>query len=300
MTQGALHTHLNRVQTFLAIAELGSFTKAASHLNLSRAMVSLHIKALEAALSTSLLLRNSRAVTLTEAGQSFYNEFKTIVADIDTAFDRVLHRTNRVSGTLRISSTSEYGERFILPLIPLFAERYPDIRLCYDFNSSLNDLLADRLDLVVRLGNLADSAFKSRKLADYEIVLVATEGFLLRYPVKTPQDLNAVPWIANSNLLAPTQWVLRDGVGEAVEINGSRHFQSNSSTAIRSMTLSSLGVSVLPAWMVEDDRDRGHLVRVLPEYSLPSQPISLVFADTPHLPPKSRVFIDFLLAHLGS
>jgi DNA-binding transcriptional LysR family regulator len=175
----------------------------------------------------------------------------------------------------------------------------PDIRLCYDFNSSLNDLLADRLDLVVRLGNLADSSFKSRKLADYEIVLVATEKFLVRYPVKTPQDLNIVPWIANSNLPAPTQWVLRGGVGETVEISGTPHFQSNSSTAIRSMTLSSLGVSVLPAWMVEDDMACGHLVRVLPEYSLPSQPISLVFADTPHLPHKSRVFIDFLLAHSG-
>ncbi len=299
MIQGALHTHLNRVQTFLAIVELGSFTKAANHLNLSRAMVSLHIKALEAALSTTLLLRNSRTVALTEAGQSFYNEFKAIVADIDTAFDRVMHGTNRVSGTLRISSTSEYGERFILPLIPLFAERYPDIRLCYDFNSSLNDLLAERLDLVIRLGNLADSAFKSRKLADYEIVLVATEGFLARYPVKTPLDLSAAPWIANSNLLTPTQWVLRDGVGEAAEINGARHFQSNSSTAIRAMTLSSMGVSVLPAWMIEADIVSGRLVRVLPGYSLPLQPISLVFPDTPHLPHKSRVFIDFLLAHLG-
>jgi DNA-binding transcriptional LysR family regulator len=88
-------------------------------------------------------------------------------------------------------------------------------------------------------------------------------------------------------------------VGEGVEVNGTRQFQSNSSTAIRSMTLSSLGVSVLPAWMVEDDMACGHLVRVLPEYSLPSQPISLVFPDMPHLPQKSRVFIDFLVAHLG-
>ncbi|QXI20059.1 LysR family transcriptional regulator [Pseudomonas hamedanensis] len=294
-----MHTHLNRVQTFLAIVELGSFTKAASHLNLSRAMVSLHIKALEAALSTTLLMRNSRVVSLTEAGQSFYNEFKIIVADIDTAFDRVMHGASRVSGTLRISSTSEYGERFILPLIPLFTERYPDIRLCYDFNSSLNDLLGERLDLVIRLGSLADSSFKSRKLADYEIVLVATEKFLARHPLREPQDLNALPWIANSNLQAPAQWVLRDGLGEGIEVNGSRHFESNSSTAIRSMTLSSLGVSVLPVWMVESDIASGRLLRVLPEYSLPSQPISLVFPDTPHLPRKSRVFIDFLMAHLG-
>ncbi|MBV4485320.1 LysR family transcriptional regulator [Pseudomonas sp. SWRI153] len=294
-----MHMHLNRVQTFLAIAELGSFTKAANHLNISRAMVSLHIKALEAALSTTLLMRNSRAVALTESGHSFYAEFKAIVTDIDAAFDRVLHGSNRVSGTLRISSTREYGEQFILPLIPLFTELYPDIRLCYDFDSSLNDLLAERLDLVIRLGNLADSAFRSRKLGDYEIVLVATEAFLARCPVREPKDLNVLPWIANSNLPAPAQWVLRDRAGQGIEVSGSRHFESNSSTAIRSMTLSSLGVSVLPAWMVEDDIATGRLLRVLPDYSLPSQPISLVFPDTPHLPHKSRAFIDFLLLHVA-
>jgi DNA-binding transcriptional LysR family regulator len=182
----------------------------------------------------------------------------------------------------------------------LFSERYPEIRLCYNFNSSLNDLVAEKLDLVIRLGNLADSAFKSRKLADYEIVLVATETFLARYPVHEPQDLSAVPWIANSNLQGPTQWVFRDGEGLNVEIGGTSHFESNSSTAIRSMTLSSLGVSVLPAWVVEEDVADGRLVRLLPAYSLPSQSINVVFPNTAHLPHKSRAFIDFLLLHLAS
>jgi DNA-binding transcriptional LysR family regulator len=184
-------------------------------------------------------------------------------------------------------------------LIPLFSERYPEIRLCYNFNSSLNDLVAEKLDLVIRLGNLADSAFKSRKLADYEIVLVATEQFLARHPVREPQDLNSVQWIANSNLQAPTQWTLRYGQGQGVEVGGTSHFESNSSTAIRSMTLSSLGVSVLPAWVVADDIAAGRLVRLLPEYSLPSQSINVVFPNTPHLPHKSRAFIDFLLLHLA-
>ncbi|MBC3272321.1 MULTISPECIES: LysR family transcriptional regulator [unclassified Pseudomonas] len=294
-----MHSHLNRVQTFLAVVDFGSYTKAANYLSISKAMASLHVKALEEVLSATLLIRNTRNISLTEIGQEFYEEFKGIIADIDNAFDNVLKGNNRVSGKLRISSTSEYGEKFILPLIPLFTEHYPDIRLCYNFNSSLNDLVAEKLDLVVRLGNLADSAFKSRKLADYEIVLVATEGFLARHAVRQPQDLNGVPWIANSNLQAPTQWRLRDGLGGEIEVNGTSHFESNSSTAIRSMTLSSLGVSVLPAWVVEDDIASGRLVRLLPGYSLPSQSINVVFPNTPHLPHKSRVFIDFLLVHLG-
>ena len=295
-----MHSHLNRVQTFLVVVDFGSFTKAANYLGISKAMASLHVKALEEVLSATLLIRNTRTISLTEIGQDFYEEFKRIVADIDNAFDHVLEGNNRVSGKLRISSTSEYGEKFILPLISLFSEHYPEIRLCYNFNSSLNDLVAEKLDLVIRLGNLADSAFKSRKLADYEIVLVATETFLARYPVREPQDLSAVPWIANSNLQGPTQWVLRDGEGLNVEIGGTSHFESNSSTAIRSMTLSSLGVSVLPAWVVEEDIADGRLVRLLPAYSLPSQSINVVFPNTPHLPHKSRAFIDFLLLHLAS
>ncbi|MGU3348146.1 LysR family transcriptional regulator [Pseudomonas monsensis] len=296
-----MHSHLNRVQTFLAVVDFGSYTKAANYLSISKAMASLHVKALEEVLSATLLIRNTRNISLTEIGQEFYEEFKGIVADIDNAFDNVLKGNNRVSGKLRISSTSEYGEKYILPLIPLFSERYPEIRLCYNFNSSLNDLVAEKLDLVIRLGNLADSAFKSRKLADYEIVLVATEAFLARHPVNEPQDLNNVSWIANSNLQTPTQWTLRDsqGQGQGVEVSGTSHFESNSSTAIRSMTLSSLGVSVLPAWVVADDIASGRLRRLLPSYSLPSQSINVVFPNSPHLPHKSRAFIDFLLLHLA-
>ncbi len=299
MNSTAMHSHLNRVQTFLAVVDFGSYTKAANYLSISKAMASLHVKALEEVLSATLLIRNTRNISLTEIGQDFYEEFKGIIADIDNAFDNVLKGNNRVSGKLRISSTSEYGEKFILPLIPLFSERYPEIRLCYNFNSSLNDLVAEKLDLVVRLGNLADSAFKSRKLADYQIVLVATPAFVERHPVAHPQDLNGVPWIANNNLQAPTQWVLRDDRGSTVEVNGTSHFESNSSTAIRSMTLSSLGVSVLPGWVVEDDIASRRLVRLLPAYTLPSQSINVVFPNTAHLPHKSRAFIDFLLLHLA-
>lgn len=294
-----MHTHLNRVQTFLAVVDFGSYTKAANYLNISKAMASLHVKALEDVLSATLLIRNTRNISLTEIGQDFYEAFKGIVADIDSAFDNVLKGHNRVTGKLRFSSTIEYGEAYILPLIPQFIERYPEIKLCYDFNSSLNDLVAEKLDLVIRLGNLADSAFKSRKLADYEIVLVATQTFLARHPVQTPQDLNSVPWIANSNLQAPTQWTLHDPQSGAVEINGINQFESNSSTAIRSMTLSSLGVSVLPAWVVKDDIASERLIRLLPDYSLPSQSVNVVFPNSPHLPHKTRAFIDFLLLHLA-
>lgn len=297
-TSTAIHTQLHRVQTFLAVVELGSYTKAADYLNISKAMASLHVKALEEALSITLLVRSTRSVALTESGQQFYDEFKQIFGHIEAAFDNAQHGSRRLRGQLRISTTAEFGERYVLPLIPQFVQRYPGIAISHDANSSLSDLVAEKLDLVVRLGSLADSGLKSRKLADYEIWLVASPQLTGLQAVQQPQDLADLPWIANSNLDSPTHWVLESAQGQQTEVQGRTAHQSNSSSAIRALALTGLGVAVLPDWLVQDDVRSGQLQRVLPEYALPNQPIHLVFPGSRHLPRKTRVFIDFLAEHL--
>lgn len=294
----AIHTQLHRVQTLLAVVELGSYTKAADYLNISKAMASLHVKALEEALSITLLVRSTRSVALTESGQQFYDEFKQIFGHIEAAFDNAQHGSRRLRGQLRISTTAEFGERYVLPLIPQFVQRYPGIAISHDANSSLSDLVAEKLDLVVRLGSLADSSLKSRKLADYEIWLVASPRLTGLQAVQQPQDLADLPWIANSNLDSPTHWVLASAQGQQTEVQGRAAHQSNSSSAIRALALAGLGVAVLPDWLVQDDVRSGQLQRVLPEYALPNQPIHLVFPGSRHLPRKTRVFIDFLAEYL--
>ena len=295
----AIHTQLHRVQTFLAVVELGTFTKAADLLNISKAMASLHVKALEEAFSVTLLVRSTRSVALTESGQQFYDEFKQIFAHIEAAFDNAQHGSKRLRGQLRISTTAEFGERYVLPLIPQFVRHYPGISISHDANSSLSDLLAEKLDLVVRLGSLADSNLKSRKLADYEIWLVASPQLAGLSAIQQPQDLADLPWIANSNLDSPTHWMLENTEGQQVEIQGHAAHQSNSSSAIRVLAMAGLGVAVLPDWLVRDDVHSGRLQRVLPSYALPSQAVHLVFPNSRHLPRKTRVFIDFLAEHLA-
>lgn len=293
------HGQLHRVQTFLAVVDFGSYTRAAQYLGISKAMASLHVKALEHALASTLLVRTTRQVTLTETGEDLYHEFKGIVANIDTAFDNVLHGRNRVSGKLRISSTAEYAETFVLPILPLFTARYPEVRLSYHFNSSLNDLVAEKLDLVIRLGHLADSGFKGRKLADYAIALVASPALLQGRELQRIEDLSALPWIGNSNLAGPPGWTFSHPRRGEVEVKVSPGHESNSATAIRALALAGLGLAVLPEWMVLDDLGSGRLVRVLPQYGLAPQPVHVLFPNSAHLPRKSRVFIDFLAEHLG-
>lgn len=108
-TSPALHTLLHRAQTFLAVVDFGSYTRAADFLGISKAMASLHVKSLEEALSVALLVRNTRSIALTETGREFYDEFKGIVRDVGSAFDNAMHSGNRIAGRLRISTTSEYG-----------------------------------------------------------------------------------------------------------------------------------------------------------------------------------------------
>ncbi len=293
------HGQLHRVQTFLAVVDFGSYTRAAQYLGISKAMASLHIKALEQALASTLLIRTTRHIALTESGQDLYDEFKGIVANIDTAFDNVLHGRNRVSGKLRISSTAEYAETFVLPILPLFTARYPEVRLSYHFNSSLNDLVAEKLDLVIRLGHLADSGFKGRKLADYGIALVASPDLLKGVELAQAEDLCRLPWIGNSNLAGPASWTFNHPRRGEVEVRVNPGHESNSATAIRALALAGLGLAVLPEWLVLDDLANGRLVRVLPPYSLAPQPVHVLFPNSAHLPRKSRVFIDFLAEHLG-
>ncbi|WP_207816239.1 LysR family transcriptional regulator [Pseudomonas sp. BNK-6] len=293
------HGQLHRVQTFLAVVDFGSYTRAAQYLGISKAMASLHIKALEQALASTLLIRTTRHIALTESGQDLYDEFKGIVANIDTAFDNVLHGRNRVSGKLRISSTAEYAETFVLPILPLFTARYPEVRLSYHFNSSLNDLVAEKLDLVIRLGHLADSGFKGRKLGDYGIALVASPDLLQGQELAQAEDLCRLPWIGNSNLAGPPCWTFNHPRRGEVEVRVNPGHESNSATAIRALALAGLGLAVLPEWLVLDDLANGRLVRVLPPYSLAPQPVHVLFPNSAHLPRKSRVFIDFLAEHLG-
>ncbi|MBS9425206.1 LysR family transcriptional regulator [Photorhabdus caribbeanensis] len=293
-----MQNHLNRIQTFLSVVDCGSFTRAAESLFISKAMASIHVKSLEEELDVPLLLRNTRGIALTEAGKNFYNDFKEIFNNIQNAFDNVAERHHSLAGALRITATPEFGEKFLLPLIGEFCKIYPQLEISYFAGSSLNDLIAERLDLAIRLGTLRDSTLKSRRLTSYAIQLVASPGWLEQHQLKEPSELNNVDWIANNNLQAPTQWDLGHPTLPTISIRGKARYTSNSSEAIRSMALSKLGVAVLPEWMVRDDLMRGDLVQLFPNYQLPEQAVTIIFPNNARMQRKSRIFIDYLLENL--
>lgn len=293
-----MFNHLNRIQTFISVVDCGSFTKAAERLFISKAMASIHVKSLEEALNVSLLIRNTHGISLTEAGEVLYNDFREIFVNIQTSLENISDSHRSLSGTLSITSTTEFGEYFLLPMISQFCQHHPGLNINYFADSSLNDLVTERLDLAIRLGTLRDSSLKSRKLTSYSIMLVASASWLENNPLAFPEELNVAPWIANSNLQMPTQWLLTKENGQSFEIRAAAKYYSNSSTAIKAMVRSGLGVAILPEWLVRNEIASGELIHLFPEYMLPVQDITIVYAGDHRIRLKCRTFIDYLIQHL--
>lgn len=295
-----MQRNLKQIMSFLQVVDSGSFTKAADILGMSRSMISIDIKQLETQLNVSLLTRNTRNIALTEVGKYFYDDFKRIQLQIEEAFERSQNLGTSVTGLLRFSSTNEFGQRFILPLLPEFCRLYPKLRVQYSFNSSLDDLVTEKLDMAIRLGNLKNSSLKTRKVGEYPIYLVATPQFVDTYPIENVADLADVPWITHSLLnWQDTQYLLQNSKGEKIPLPAIKsQYDSNSAAVIHQMVLASLGVAICPAWLVNDDIKQKRLIRLLPEFKLPTQNIQLLYPNTVALPAKTRAFIDFLVSHL--
>ncbi|MBP6562901.1 MAG: LysR family transcriptional regulator [Neisseriaceae bacterium] len=296
-----MQSQMKQIHTFLQVVESGSFTRAAEHLNISRAMASIDVKSLEQKLGVSLLVRSTRSIALTEAGQSFYQDFKAIQGQMAQALERVQQDHHAISGTLRLTSTHEFGRQFILPLIGDFCHQYPALDIHYDFDTALSDLITEQLDVAIRLGTLKDSSFKSRPLGQYDIVAVASPDFLDQYPIHSPEQLNHVPWVSQSSLHAHGSWRFNHPSQASIVVTPPySRYMANTTSAVHAMALSALGVTICPYWQVADDLTQGRLIHLCPEYQLPQQSIQLLFPNQAYLPQKTRVFIDFLLAHVNT
>lgn len=292
-----MHDQLDKIHTFFSVVESGSFTRAADNLGLSKAIVSLHIKTLEQVLGVSLLARNTRNLALTESGSQLYQDFKGIFSDIDLAVSRITDDSQPLSGELRITSTWEYGQQFLMAPVARFCQRHPGLKLSYNVGASLDDLVSNKLDVAIRLGTLRDSSLKSRKLGEYRIMLVASPLLMARYPLQRLSQVATLPWIHNSNLTSPGRWLFHCGQ-DRCEVKSEGRYSANSAQIMRQMALAGMGVAVLPEWLVADDLVNGELQILFNDWQLPVQPVSAVFATRAALPRKIRMFIDYLYAEL--
>lgn len=286
---------LHRVATFVAVADTGSFTKAAQLLALSKARVSFNVRRLEADLGVSLLARNTRHTVLTDVGATFLREARQLLELAQRASASVQQSHAGLGGRLRITSTPAFAQRAVLPLMADMAEAHPDLSIEHVASSQLSDLVAERFDVAIRLGQLADSDFKAARIGDYALQVVASPAYLQRHPIASPHALVHAHWLAHTQLRdAPWRFFKPGLLPRHARFEYPPRLQADSAEALMAIAVRGLGVTLLPAWLVGEAIAMGELDAVVDPAHLLRQPIHALYRNSMYVPAAIRVFIDQL------
>lgn len=286
--------NLNRLAVFVALVRAGSFTAAADQLGMTKAMVSQHLAKLEQELGVSLVIRSTRRMSLTEAGAGFHADCVRILAEAQAAIERVSDDLDTPRGTLRLTSSYDYGATVVAPALASFIRKHPGVQADLVLSDHVSDLIAERFDLAIRGGWLRDSNLRATRLAGFRQLVVATPAYLAQHATpRRPEDLAQHRWIALSALSSPLRWTFTSARGQRRVVRMQGVAQASSASAVRALVLASAGVAVLPDYLVEPDIRAGRLVVLLAQHRLPEGGIHAVYPGA-RPPAKVRAFIDHL------
>lgn len=295
---------LDRLGIFVAIVDAGSLTAAAAVLGQSKAVVSFNLKQLEAELGVSLLTRSTRSLALTDVGRRFYEDCQRVLSEVHGAIETARQGQQGLRGTLRLTTTVEYGSRTVIPALIAFAAAHPQLQIQHSSSSSHEDLISGRYDLAIRMGSLNDSSYRAALIEPYAIWPVASPAYLASLPAKgiaSLDELQRARWLAHSRLSTPLRWDVQTQDGPAAfAVQDDAAIHSDSASALLGFALGGCGVALLPQWLVEGEVRAGRLRRLLPDVVFPQQGVYAVYPNTQHIAEKVRAFIDFLRAFVGA
>jgi DNA-binding transcriptional LysR family regulator len=291
----------NDLLIFAAVAELGSFSRAAEKMGLPKSTVSRRLSGLEQRLGERLLLRTTRRQTITEFGLQLLEHARQVVLEVDAVAALSERRQATPSGRLRVSMPSDIANLLLADSIAAFVAMHPGIALDIDLSPRRVDLLGEGFDLAVRMGDLPDDGLlAARRLTDLSTGLYASPGYLAEHgQPQAPQDLlqhSAVRLPGGHG--APGVWVLRHGDAQWEGAPPGR-VTANSPELLIRLARAGVGIAAVPDTFAGPDVRQGFLQRVLPDWCLPSQTASAVFPGRKLMPAKTRAFIDMLQSALG-
>ena len=287
--------NLNHIAAFVQAAERRSFVAAARALGISASAVGKSVAKLEAQLGTQLLVRTTRRVSLSHEGELMYSHWRRILDDLQDAQALLSSTQSSPRGLLRIGLPT-IGYRFLLPVIPAFRARYPDIELDLDFNDRLVDVVEARLDAVIRSGVLADSSLSARRLGLFRFVLCASPAYLAqRGRPQRPGDLAAHDCLRfrfpTSGKLQPWQ------MGGAIAAHPPA-LTCNNMEALRGAAIGGLGIAYMPDFLARDALADGSLQTVLDDCLTYAGQFSILWPSGRLMSPRLRVFVDFVAERL--
>lgn len=281
---------------FVRVVEEGGFSAAARKLGVTPSAVSKLIGRLEDRLGARLLHRTTRSINLTHEGVAFYQRSVRILREIEEAEDAITQLHVAPRGTLRVNAAVAFATYQVVPLMPEFLERYPEIHLELTVTDRVVDLIEEGVDVAIRTGALADSSLISRLLAEDHRLICAAPAYLDRHGVpQTPDDLadhNCLAWMGNQGGL--NDWPF-DGPDGPYTVTASGNAEVNNGETLYEMALAGLGLAQMAEFRVGADIAAGRLVPVLLDHHRAGPlPIHVVYPHRRHLLPKVRSFVDFL------
>ncbi|WMD20984.1 LysR family transcriptional regulator [Achromobacter seleniivolatilans] len=287
------------MEVFVAVVELGSLTAAAARHGMSPAMAAKHVKGLESRLGVRLLNRTTRRQSLTEAGQAYVLRCKAILTDIREAEQGAEAMRLTPSGQLRITSTVTFGSFALAPAIADYLAKYPEVSVELVLSDTVEDIVAARYDLAVRIGEPADSGLVARQIGRYQMIICASPAYLREHGTpRTPADLAQHQFLDFSYWNRRTGWQLASSDGSQTGYPAGR-FVSNNGQALRQAALAGFGILLQPELLLADDLRAGKLVPVLQDYWPASRPISLLYPKDRQALPKLTTFVDFVVSRFA-
>lgn len=287
------------VWTFVRVVDSGSFSEAARQMGTTKANVSKQVANLEKNLHAKLLNRSTRKLGLTEAGSAIYQNALRLLEEARALEATAAGLQTGPGGTLRVSASMAFGTTCLAGLLPAFMERYPDIRVVLSLTDRYVDLVEENIDVALRLASRIDTlSVVARPIAGIRYVLAAAPAYLEQHGTpQSTEDLAMHRCLTFGASGAPVTWQFEDA-GGTVNVNVDSALAANSSVALHLAMLRGGGIALLPTYVVGDDLRSGAAVQLLPELTpkgFSGDQLYAVYLENRFLPPKVRVFIDYLV-----
>ena len=285
---------LNLLTAFVAVAEASSFSAAARKLGIPKSSVSRAVTTLEDAMKVRLLHRTTRHVSPTTAGRALLDRVSPVLASLEAAVCGLPELDEQPSGVLRVTSTVDFGAAVLAEIVVRFAEAHPAVRVDLRLTNAVVDLVAEGFDLALRFGRrtLPDSSMTAKRAGVVRLQLYASPQYLARTSTpRRPQDLDGHSWVVFRSE-APLR--LEGPRAATARLRPKGRIVCDDMSAVLAAVRAGAGVGLLPTFLAADDVARGTLVRLLPQWDVPSGTLWLVSPHTRHVPRKVTAFRDFL------
>lgn len=289
--------NLGGITAFVTTAQHGSFTAAAELLGLTKSAVGKSVSRLEARLGLTLFLRSTRRLSLTPDREAFLSRCQQAIDILEQAEAELTAHVIHPAGRLRVDLPSAFGRQRILPILLAITQRYPELSLTVTFSERFVDLIEEGIDLVVRIGELADSSgLVARRLTTQKLVICAAPAYLKAFG--EPQCVDALArhrCVVGFRRNQPLSWLIKSADGKITRFTPPPTFEMADGDAMLAATLAGCGLSQLPRWLVAESLASGALVEVLAETAGGEMPISAIWPKNRQMLPKIRYAVDELI-----